>query len=223
MAISSFDMATAPKPSRLESLPAELRNRIYNLVVVKDSSIPIAEDGRTHGAAKVLFTARQPTLALVNRNVRCEVLPIYYGENTFCTDSLSRDSMTRDLSQWLQQIEPHVRHIRSVSTFRPDSSVAYVAACIDHPGGAISFRVNLLLAEFNRPCSCPLRTVQKQADRGQLKHDVVLQRMMLACLDCWIHSVSARLRCRNGGCMPGYGRRTETGREYAPVRWQWSE
>ncbi|KAK5686527.1 hypothetical protein LTS10_002647 [Elasticomyces elasticus] len=72
--------------SRLLQLPAELRNRIFELVVVKPP-IPTARCKLCYKDQHVWPSERlipqQPAITCVNRQLRTEVLPIYYGQNTF--------------------------------------------------------------------------------------------------------------------------------------------
>ncbi|KAK3648889.1 hypothetical protein LTR56_003825 [Elasticomyces elasticus] len=73
--------------SRLLQLPAELRNRIFELVVVKPQPIPTArcklccKDQHAWPSERII--PQQPAVTRVNRQLRTEVLPIYYGQNTF--------------------------------------------------------------------------------------------------------------------------------------------
>ena len=62
---------------RFMDLPKELRLDIYRLVVV-ENRIFIRPDSQTG--------REQPDLAMVSRQVRSEVLPIFYGKNTFAVD-----------------------------------------------------------------------------------------------------------------------------------------
>jgi len=69
-----------PKPDkafRLMDLPAETRDMVWKLVVVDKHFFiwPNSATGR-----------EQPDLAMVNSQIRREVLPIFYGENTFAVD-----------------------------------------------------------------------------------------------------------------------------------------
>ncbi|GAB7359559.1 hypothetical protein MBLNU230_g6747t1 [Neophaeotheca triangularis] len=67
-------MATWMAPFRLMELPAELRNRIWTFVVVKPATFVYPH---------VKTDQEQPDLAQVSRQVRSEVLPIFYGHNIF--------------------------------------------------------------------------------------------------------------------------------------------
>lgn len=54
------------------ALPAEIRNMIYWIVLVK-----------THSHPSVHFRFRQPPLTLVNKQIRSESLPVFYGNGQF--------------------------------------------------------------------------------------------------------------------------------------------
>lgn len=58
------------------NLPAELRNRIYHLVVVKKEPIRLSEER---------FIALDPPITATNWQVRDETIPIFYSSNTFQT------------------------------------------------------------------------------------------------------------------------------------------
>ncbi|KAK4574877.1 hypothetical protein LTR86_001719 [Recurvomyces mirabilis] len=70
------EVATAtPSPPTLVTLPPELRNRIYELV------LPV---GQVIDILPAYNEAHQsPPITCVNRQLRRETLPIYYGNNTF--------------------------------------------------------------------------------------------------------------------------------------------
>lgn len=57
--------------SALERLPPEIRNRIYALTAVSKNDIDLEA------------ALQQPALLATNSNIRAEVLPIFYGANTF--------------------------------------------------------------------------------------------------------------------------------------------
>ncbi|OKL59229.1 hypothetical protein UA08_05669 [Talaromyces atroroseus] len=60
---------TVQEPFRLMDLPPELRNMIYRLAVVRKTG--------------KCYTLVPPALAQVSKDIRTEVLPIFYGENSF--------------------------------------------------------------------------------------------------------------------------------------------
>lgn len=57
-------------------MPPEVRNKIYRESLVSQSTLP--QDLTDYDSTATLS---QPALTLVNRQVRAEALPIYYGEN----------------------------------------------------------------------------------------------------------------------------------------------
>lgn len=65
------------EPFRVMDLPKELRMTIWEMAVV-DTKFFVWPDSRTG--------KEQPDLAMVSRQVRNEVLPIYYGKNIFAVD-----------------------------------------------------------------------------------------------------------------------------------------
>lgn len=74
---------TTHQESRLMKLPAELRNLIYELVVVEAKTIDIVDPDHVQGGPGVSERAKQPGIAQVCRQLRREVLPIFYSQNTF--------------------------------------------------------------------------------------------------------------------------------------------
>lgn len=61
-------------------LPAEIRNMIYKEILIQ----PGCGCARTHPTRPLpLCTLAQPPLTRVNRQIREECLPVYYGSNTF--------------------------------------------------------------------------------------------------------------------------------------------
>lgn len=67
--------------SRLESLPGELRNRIYRYAVVEEGLVNAATCTNYERARK--WQSNEPALASTCKQFRKEVLPIYYAENIF--------------------------------------------------------------------------------------------------------------------------------------------
>jgi hypothetical protein len=61
--------------SRLMALPLEVRQRIWRLVVVEKQFFVYPA-----------ISPEQPDLAMTSRQIRGEVLPLYYGENTFAVE-----------------------------------------------------------------------------------------------------------------------------------------
>ena len=74
---------------RLTDLPRELRDHIYDYVVVEDRAIGVA---LTHAESRILGTnweydepsrLIQPSLTRVSRQIREEALEVFYKQNTF--------------------------------------------------------------------------------------------------------------------------------------------
>lgn len=72
-------MTTTNTTSSLLELPPELRNYIYELVLVEPSTIKLVTLRDAWDISKV----RRPTMAGICKQIRQEALPIYYERNTF--------------------------------------------------------------------------------------------------------------------------------------------
>ena len=107
-------MAFGDIPSRLELLPAELRNYIYFLAVVSDAPLGVPW---TCSSLLMPF-GRQPYLSMTNRTIRAEVLPIFYSDNIFVAGAHSTSpALHTRLGSWTRRIQTHLRHIRSIGVF----------------------------------------------------------------------------------------------------------
>lgn len=73
----------SPNKSYLFKLPPEIRNDIFRLAFVQDEPIPIIIWRYVNPFQKVRGITPQPVIAATCKQVRTEVLSIYYGENTF--------------------------------------------------------------------------------------------------------------------------------------------
>ncbi|CAK3936123.1 Hypothetical predicted protein [Lecanosticta acicola] len=84
---------------RLLNLPAELRNEIYELVLVSSGRIEL-----TTTRPKSL---REPAFLAISRQIRTEATAIYYGSNTFCRKVYYNDGRRWSLlEKWLRKIGP---------------------------------------------------------------------------------------------------------------------
>lgn len=96
---------------RMLDLPAELRTRIYELVVIK---APVIDTTITRDHVEIANMLIQPPLCRVCRQVRNESLPIFYGANVFLTICSSYGRGLVDL-KWLQQLDTeHQRMLRNL-------------------------------------------------------------------------------------------------------------
>lgn len=85
-------------------MPAEIRNHIYELVLVSESPIKATEHPRD----------AIPPLLQVCRQVRSEALPIFYSQNTFL--HVVTDANTAHLCLWLSSIGPQsCRHLTNLA------------------------------------------------------------------------------------------------------------
>ncbi|KAK5714263.1 hypothetical protein LTR17_017269 [Elasticomyces elasticus] len=71
-------------PCPLLDLAAELRNQIFALAVVEPEPQHLFRLESAADGLKASF--QQPALARVNRQIRSETLPIFYGQNVFRLD-----------------------------------------------------------------------------------------------------------------------------------------
>ena len=168
--------------SRLEQLPAELRNVIYTFTVIESPPLQIDNHATQVNAA-------QPPLARTNRRIRAEVLPIFYAENTFvarfqparlCSNlemlavvfpvikskrcSVESSSyiiqVPGTLERWLSCNLPYLKHLRSFGTcaLRGASTVCAIMSKDSH--NTFSFDCHGL-PEVVQECTCLRR---KSAD-----------------------------------------------------------
>ena len=97
----------------LHLLPPELRDQIYEYIVLKPrTTITMLTN---HACVQSEVSAGQPALSYVNKQLRAETLPLFYSSNTF----LAEVSDIYDLEiakQWLAAIgDSNVRHLRRVA------------------------------------------------------------------------------------------------------------
>lgn len=164
------------EPSRLESLPGELRNQIWRLVAVEAKTIDI---NRPNG---VRILEDIPPLAAVNRRIRSEVIPIYFAENKFnvVVQYAFEDKSLSRANKWVERVKLHVEYINSINTHEQYAEGGSIRTWIDAEG--------LLCYEFDfgvfrrahGPCECALCLLQM---RPLSKHsEQSLKQLMLACM-----------------------------------------
>jgi len=107
-------MTCSDEHSHSMRLPAELRDRIYELALVSDEQFEIDVKYSRNDRRKYVRTIRppvEPPLLRVSRQIRDEALPVHYGNNIFC----GMDKV--GFGVWLQRLGPQkrslLRHLRS--------------------------------------------------------------------------------------------------------------
>ena len=105
-------------------LPAELREQIYELIVVEPSGKDLYVGARhwyvwlDHSIVGQIDTAKQPPITRVCRQLRREALPLFYAHDTFTT-MLEIDEPwainTKSTNSWLEAIGPH--NARAMKSF----------------------------------------------------------------------------------------------------------
>ncbi|KAK3713458.1 hypothetical protein LTR37_008416 [Vermiconidia calcicola] len=73
------DQATSTEPNRLLKLPAELRNRIYELALLRIKSPQRAASFIRTPAMSLEMRVMQPPLACTCKQIRNETLPLFYS------------------------------------------------------------------------------------------------------------------------------------------------
>lgn len=107
--------------SPLSKLPPELRNIIYEHIVVNNDKIKV----RDFYAGKRTSVAKPPSILHACRQIRGEASPLYYGLNTF--DMQSYEGNDKMLCRWLAGLEAqdrsHLREIRLDDTWYEEDQV----------------------------------------------------------------------------------------------------
>ena len=91
--------------SRLESLPGQLRNRIYRYAVVEDRPVIAARVSGRGPWQPRLWRFTQPALASASKKIRHEVLSIFYAANSFAFGRFEQ----KESSQWNENFTKRVR------------------------------------------------------------------------------------------------------------------
>lgn len=122
MATTSAAQVTSPGRRSLLGLPAELRNRIYELVLIQpepillgNTEIPKDAPKRTRDAKVQARRAILPPLLRTNHQIRSETCALFFSANSFITSSSSRGYSRRETIDWLKVLGPNARLIRKIS------------------------------------------------------------------------------------------------------------
>ena len=112
--------ATEPKQCPILTLPPELRNRIYELVLIENTRIdtytwnqrPTKEHLRGNSRVDFLEYRSEPALVQTCTTIREEGLPVFYGSNIF-ESILNKQTVWQ---YWLSNLRPEkskmIRHLR---------------------------------------------------------------------------------------------------------------
>lgn len=160
---------TSASQSRLEKLPAELRNHIYTFAVVCDTPIRIlkASDRGKPWIPKAI----EPPISATSRDIRNEVLPIFYAEITFvCGTFTDRTLLAAGLECWIDMVQPHLTLLRKLGTYSYHSAnktnefkgdVTYCIARKVLNVGVLAETTEVLVEELE--CTCWMKAVQHES------------------------------------------------------------
>lgn len=166
-----------PKPSLL-ALPAELRNRIYELALVWRpwKTIPVLggyESKQQVALHRLMHRARKNALTQVNKQLRHETAPIYFGHNT-----VSLVGFLPACKPWFSRNAPHVQHIRRVSIVFRHNHEHDCRAILDTDEGGTTFSLQGLNCTVGRDLDCEARNKTEKiqgiidaSDDGKLDAD----------------------------------------------------
>lgn len=162
--------------SRLERLPAEIRNRIYAMVVIHEN---VTLDIRGGDAT---MSVSQPAIAATNSNIRKEVLPIFYGANRFLIEighADAYDGNFRNYPGFIKQV-PHTRLMKRIGAYDPIRCMGRTTklyACINN--GEIELKLEGF--DLSWPgCLCFTMREMSGEDNNN-RATTMASRLMLAC------------------------------------------
>lgn len=106
-------MATRRPTKGLLDLPRELRDQIYEYLVFKPkNTITMLPN---YGSFQSVVSAAQPAICGVNKQIRSETLPIFYGSNLFLAE-ISESTDLAIAKNWLSAIEgDNICHLRRLA------------------------------------------------------------------------------------------------------------
>ena len=191
--------------SPLESLPGELRNRIYRYAIVEENGVIAAKiidwQART-------WRSTQPALAAACKQFRSEILPILYAENTFVLAPTYRQALFEILiRRWVQSISRNYRPLIArvgasfyiMKTFddgHKESIEANVTADVSVATTTV-FRVSDGLAD---KCDCRLRdmSITQHKDLHGRRIEARLTLLLIGCSALFSHYTGNRndARCK---------------------------
>ena len=120
---------TSELPSRclLLELPAELRNYIFELVLVAEEPLWLEFWPRQAANGAATF---QPSLSAANRQSRGECLPVFYARNTF--HLFDPEDYWPRCKQWIHAIGKHINSVQHIELEFCDGHSVWLRLDIKH-------------------------------------------------------------------------------------------
>ena len=102
-----MEVSASKRPTTFLDLPAEIRNRIYELSVIRGAFCIYTYGGRPWSTVLDLYGASHIPLGLLqaNRQIHLEAISILYGENIFMFPA-EYGGYWMDFLSWLRHIGP---------------------------------------------------------------------------------------------------------------------
>lgn len=94
---------------RFLSLPAELRNRIYEMVFHRSQSCNLTAANHSRGGRAFQHHVAQPSLTRTCQQIRNETLPVFYGSNWFLVELRPWMHAAVHTRTWLKAVLPKNR------------------------------------------------------------------------------------------------------------------
>lgn len=102
----------------LITLPGEIRNAIYEELLVHEEPIIAADENDTMPASKPTLRLGTALLATC-RQIHSEASPCFYSSNVFLASSISVEHPASTLidwiAEWLKKIGTQAKHVRSIT------------------------------------------------------------------------------------------------------------
>ncbi|KAK5714793.1 hypothetical protein LTR17_017040 [Elasticomyces elasticus] len=118
---------------RLLELPAELRNRIFELAITTPIPLQANPPITANSSSPTTSSSAQPALARTNRLIREEVLPVFYHGNTFVMQHKWLGDLNGVMSWWQRLATKELRrHIKKLHyAFQGSQPSGYASIGVD--------------------------------------------------------------------------------------------
>ena len=154
------------KPSTgLLLLPPELRDEIYQYIIIKPKNvITMIWCNNSFQSKNFALSAAQPTLTRVNKQIRAETLPVFYNSNLFSAElSVSEDVAVA--KSWLDAIgETNIRNLRSLALYAHARVLLGYGMCVLSIRLDLDLKVGTLKIDGNEVNVAEYRHVVKGMD-----------------------------------------------------------